>query len=157
QTDASINQNFGAEIDLFGSGKAVPGIDYVQTTMAQTGQTQTYFIACYVGFHIETEPLQWDTIGNAWQTPITTPAIVPASPDVFTLNDIGELGFAVAAGDNPAGLFAGQTFAPAVLQWGWWANYAAWHMVRGYNIRWKIGQHTNIYDEVLRHTAYMPP
>ena len=43
------------------------------------------------------------------------------------------------------------------MQHGWWANYAAWHLARGYNLRWKIGQHTNIMDEVLRHTAYMPP
>src|ERR1700687_3090076 len=43
QTPASINANFGAEIDLFGSGKSVAGIDFVETTMAQTGQTQTFF------------------------------------------------------------------------------------------------------------------
>jgi hypothetical protein len=155
QTPASIAANFGAEIDLFGSGKSVAGIDYVETTMAQTGQTQTYFIACYLGFHMETEPLQWDTIGNAWTHPATTAAAVPGSPDVWTIADLlGPLGF--AGGDVP-GPFAGQVFLPAVLQHGWWANYAAWHMARGYNLRWKIGQHTNIMDEVLRHTAYMPP
>jgi hypothetical protein len=154
QSDASISANFGAEIDLFGSGRSVQGIDFVQTTMAQTGETQTHFIACYVGFHIETEPLQFDTIGNSWQTPVGTPSVVPASPDIWTLNDFAALGF--AGGDTP-GPFAGQAFSRAVWQHGWWANYAAWHMVRGYNLRWKIGQHTNIMDEVLRHTAYMPP
>lgn len=151
QTPASISANFGSEIDLFGSGKSVQGIDFVETTMAQTGQTQTYFIACYIGFHVETEPMQWDQIGNAWTLPETGVSAVPASPDVFTVQDLATLGFAAE------GAFAGQVLTPAVLQWGWWANYAAWHLVRGYNLRWKIGQHTNIMDEVLRHTAYMPP
>jgi len=151
QTPASISGNFGSEIDLFGSGKSVAGIDYVETTMAQTGQTQTFFIACYLGFHVETEPMQWDTIGNAWTTPETAAATVPPSPDTWTSADSIPLGF------GEGGAFAGQLLTPAVLQWGWWANYAAWHLVRGYNIRWKIGQHTNIMDEVLRHTAYMPP
>jgi hypothetical protein len=151
QSDASISANFGATIDLFGSGKSVQGIDFVETTMAQTGQTQTYFIACYLGFHVETEPMQWDTIGNAWTVPEVAASAIPASPDVWTAADAAALGFAL---EQP---FYGQVLTPAVLQWGWWANYAAWHMVRGYNIRWKIGQHTNIMDEVLRHTAYMPP
>lgn len=152
QSDQSISANFGAEIDLFGSGRSVQGIDFVQTTMAQTGQTQTYFIACYLGFHVETEPMQFDTIGNAWQTPTGTPSVVPSSPDIWTINDSAALGF--SGEDAP---FLGQAFSRAVWQHGWWANYAAWHMVRGYNLRWKIGQHTNIMDEVLRHTAYMPP
>jgi len=151
QTPQSINANFGSEIDLFGSGKSVNGIDYVETTMAQTGQTQTYFIACYLGFHVETEPMQWDTIGNGWTLPEIATATVPASPDVWTSADSTALSF------GEGGAFAGEQLVPAVLQWGWWANYAAWHLVRGYNLRWKIGQHTNIMDEVLRHTAYMPP
>lgn len=151
QTPASIRANFGAKIDLFGGGTSVPGIDYVETTMAQTGQTQTYFVACYLGFHVETEPLQWTTIGNAWTVPETGAALVPASPDVWTSADSAALGF------TGEGSFLGQQLIPAVLEWGWWANYAAWHLVRGYNLRWKIGQHTNIMDEVLRHTAYMPP
>jgi hypothetical protein len=154
QTDQSITANFGAEIDLFGSGRSVQGIDFVETTMAQTGQTQTYFIACALGFHVEPEPLTFDTIGNAWQTPTGSPSVVPASPDIWTLGDITELGF---AGGEAPGPFAGQAYARAVWQHGWWANYAAWHLVRAYNLRWKIGQHTNIMDEVLRHTAYMPP
>lgn len=154
QTPESITANFGSTIDLFGSGKSVQGIDFVETTMAQTGQTQTYFIACYLGFHVETDPMQWDTIGNAWTHPVTQASSVPASPDAWTANDLvntNGLGF---GGEQT---FAGQAFVPAVMRHGWWANYAAWHMVRGYNIRWRIGQHTNIMDEVLRHTAYMPP
>ena len=150
QTDASVQSNFGATIDLFGSGKDPQGIDFVETTMAQTGQTQTYFIACYVGFHLEPEPLCFTARGNAWTHPAVGVA-QPPSPDVFTQNDRanGALGAAIAAGT--------QVMLPAVLEWGWWANYACWHLVRAYNLRWRIGQHTNIMDEVLRHTAYMPP
>lgn len=150
QTDESVAKNFGAEIDLFGSGRSPEGIDYVETTMAQTGQTQTHFVACYIGFHMEPEPLCFTARGNASTHPISAVA-QPPSPDVFTQNDRvnGAFGATVAAGTA--------TFLPAVLRWGWWANYVCWHMARAYNLRWKIGQHVNIMDEQLRHTAYMPP
>jgi hypothetical protein len=150
QVDESITANFGSEIDLFGSGKSPFGIDFVETTMAQTGQTQTHFVACYVGFHMEPEPLCFTARGNAATHPIASVA-KPPSPDVFTENDIlnGALGAAFASG--------AQIMLPAVMRWGWWANYVCWHMARAYNYRWKIGQHINIMDEQLRHTAYMPP
>ena len=152
QVDESITANFGAEIDLFGSGKSPFGIDFVETTMAQTGQTQVNFVACYVGFHIEPEPMCWTARGNAATHP-TAGVAKPPSPDVFTQNDRfnGALG-AAFAGATPT-----QVYLPAILRWGWWANYAAWHLARAYNYRWKIGQHVNIMDEQLRHTAYMPP
>ena len=147
QTDESVGKNFGAEIDLFGAGKSPEGIDYVETTMAQTGQTQTYFIACYIGFHIEPEPLCFTTKVNGWTHPDSAQA-QPPSPDVFTANDVnnGCLGAAFQPGEGVASQF----LIPGVLEWGWWANYVAWHMARGYNLRWKIGQHVNIMDEVLR-------
>lgn len=152
QVDESIQANFGAEIDLFGSGKSPFGIDFVETTMAQTGQTQVNFVACYVGFHMEPEPLCWTVRGNAATHPVSG-LPKPPSPDVFTQNDRfnGALG-AAFAGATPS-----QTYLPAILRWGWWANYACWHMARAFNYRWKIGQHVNIMDEQLRHTAYMPP
>jgi hypothetical protein len=145
---ADVNANFGTEIDLFGSGKSVEGIDFVETTMAQPGQTQTYMVTCYIGFHLEPEPLCWTAQGNAWTTPVTPTTTTPISPDVFTQADIT---------NATLGLGAGQSIDAAVLEWGWWANYAAWMMARAYNLRWKIGQQTNIMDEVLRHTAYTPP
>jgi len=154
QTDESVGKNFGASIDLFGSGKSPEGIDFVETTMAQTGQTQTYFIACYIGVHLEPEPLCWTAKVNGWTHPEASMA-QPPSPDVFTANDVnnGCLGAAFQPGEGVASQF----LIPGVLEWGWWANYVAWHLARGYNLRWKIGQHVNIMDEVLRHTAYMPP
>ncbi len=152
QTDESVQANFGAEIDIFGSGKSPVGIDFVETTMAQTGQTQTNFIACYVGFHMEPEPLCFTARGNAFTHP-TVGAAKPPSPDVFTQNDR----FNGAIGVPFAGATPTQTILPAIMRWGWWANYVCWHLARAYNYRWKIGQHVNIMDEQLRHTAYMPP
>jgi hypothetical protein len=147
--DVDVQKNFGAEIDLFGSGKSPQGIDYVETTMAQTGQTQTHMIACALLLHLEPEPLCWTAHANGWTTPATalTP---PISPDVYDINDInnGAFGTAVQEGD--------QAIVQAFVEWGWWSNYAFWHLARGYNLRWKIGHHTNIMDEVARHVAYTP-
>lgn len=154
--DFAVTKSFGAEIDLFGSDKNPEGIDFVETTMAQVGELQTHTLTCAIGFHLEPEPLVWTASGNAWTHPISGES-KPPSPDVFTVNDLnnGALGAAfVSPGDSvpPA-----QIMVPAFLEWGWWAQLVAWHMVRGYDLRWRIGQHTNIMDEVLRHTAYMPP
>ena len=152
-TEETIGQSFSASIDLFGSGKDVPGIDFVETTMAQPGQTQTYMITCYVGVHLFADPLCFTAQGNAWARPLTSVA-QPPSPDVFTVNDVanGTLGTGVSTGEGGSA----QIFIPAVMEHGWWANYALWMMVLGYNLRWKIGQHTNIMDDELRNTAYMP-
>lgn len=150
--DSTLTSAFGAEIDLFGSGKNVPGIAFVETTMAQPGQLQVPTLCCAIAWHLEPEPFEFTGQVNAWTRPVVG-AQAPPSPDTFTLNDQinGALGAAIG---NPAPT---QIMVPGVLQWGWWAAYAFWHMARGYDLRWKIGQHTNIMDEVLRHTAYMPP
>lgn len=152
QTDQSVQENFGATIDLFASGKSPSDIDFVETTMAQPGETQTHFVACYVGFHLEPDPIAFTTRGNAWTHP-TTGSAQPPSPDVFTANDVanGALGTAFTGG-TPS-----QQMIPANMEQGWWWNIAFWELARSYNFRWKIGQHTNIMDEQLRHTAYMPP
>jgi hypothetical protein len=152
QTDASVQANFGAEIDLFGSGKSPNGIDFVETTMAQTGQTQTNFVACYVGFIMEPEPLCFTVRGNAVTHP-TAGVAKPPSASEFTQNDR----FNGALGPAFAGASPTQVYLPAIYRHGWWANYVCWHMARAFNYRWKIGQHVNIMDEQLRHTAYMPP
>jgi hypothetical protein len=153
QTLQSIQQNFGATIDLFASGKSPQDIDFVETTMAQPGQTQTHFVACYVGFHLEPDPMCFTLRGNAWTHPTTSTA-QPPSPDVFTANDAlnGALGPNFnGSSETP------EVMLPAMMEHGWWLNRAFWELVRAYNFRWKIGQHINIMDEQLRHTAYMPP
>jgi hypothetical protein len=54
------------------------------------------------------------------------------------------------------GLGEGQTMEMATMAWGWWTNYMFWQQARGYHLRWMVGQHTNIFDEFLRNTAYFP-
>jgi hypothetical protein len=150
--DQAVNKIFGPEFDPFNVGKDAQGVDYVESTMAQLGELNTYMIACAIFMHVETEPMCWTAFGNAWEPPPGTTTVVPISPDVYTQLDLlnGALGGA-------AGIATGASaYLPAVLENGWWSNYAAWHMVRGYNLRWQIGQHTNIMDEVLRYSAYMP-
>lgn len=147
--DVDITRLFGARINPFGWSESTAGLDSFDTTLAQNGQLQCPTLVCAIGWKIHPEPLCFTVQGNAWTTP-AAPVAQPFSPNVFTVHDIANaFGAAIAAGT--------QVFEPAVLEWGWPQNYAAWHMVRGYHLRWMIGQHTNIFDESLRNTAYMPP
>lgn len=151
QSDASIQESFGAEIDPLHSSKS-PVIDgSVETTLAMPGETQTFMIVCAVGWHLEPEPVRFVASGNAWEPTNQAAAQQPISPDAFTLNDL-----VVATGFTPVGTVPGETFVPAYLDWGGWAEYAAWCMVRGFNLRWQIGQNTNLMFDSLRNTAYMP-
>lgn len=149
--DTDVVDTFGVNIDLFGSAKQVPGVAYVESTMAQNGELQTPTLICAIGFHVEPEPFCFTAIGNAWSHPVAAGA-QPPSPNQFTQLDRfnGSLGAAFATGAPT------QFMVPAIMEWGWWANYVAWHMSRGYNLLWKIGQHTNIINDVLRNTAFMP-
>jgi len=157
-SDQTVSQFFGAEIRPFDWTNSTTGFDYVETTMAQSGELQTHTLAMAVGWHIEIEQQMWDADGNAVTIPDTGTA-EPPSPDYFTKNDIVNGALDVLPVFNFSGLTGtvNATMTPAFLEWGWWAAQAAWFMVRGYDLQWKIGQHTNIMDEVLRHTAYMPP
>lgn len=150
-SDAAIEKNFSSTIDLFGNSKSVDGVAMVESTMPQNGELNTHMLACAIGFHVEPEPMGFTVQGNFWSTPVAGVA-KPPSPDVYTVADVtgGSLG-AQFTGNNP------QVIRPGVLEWGWFQNYVAWHMVRAYDLRWAIGTKYNIVDEVLRHTAYMPP
>jgi hypothetical protein len=138
--------------DLFGNTKNVEGVAFVESTMPQNGELNTHMLACAIGFHLEPEPFSFTAEGNAWTHPVVGQA-KPPSPDVYTLADI----LNGAIGPLFAGAEPDQFMRPAILEWGMWANYVAWHMVRAYDLRWAIGTKWNILDEVLRHTAYMPP
>jgi hypothetical protein len=151
QTDTNINTSFGGQIDPFHSGKSPAINGTVETTLVQPGLTQTYFVACAIGWHLEPEPLCFTVPGNAFTRPAAG-TTKPISPNVYTINDLNNS--AMGANFN-----AGNTsvMVPAVLEWGWWANYAAWAFVQSYSCRWQIGQHLNIIDDSMRNTAYMPP
>jgi hypothetical protein len=150
QSDANISQSFGAEIDPLHSGKSPAINGTVETTLALPGETQTHMIVCAVGWHLEPEPLCFTVRGNAWTAP-TVGQAQPVSPDVFTLNDVNNGAFGAPIEDGA------QFILPANYEHGWWANYAAWAMVKSYNLRWQIGQNTNLMFNSLRETAYMPP
>lgn len=149
--DACVQRFFGAEIDLFGVGKGNDCVDYVETTLAQPGETQTHMLVCAVGFHVCPDPRNYTVKGNAWTAP-QAGENQPPSPDVFTSNDRVN----GALGSKLAGTAPTEVMLPADLEWGWWAHQVAWHMARGYNYRWRIGQHTNLIDTLLRHIAYTP-
>jgi hypothetical protein len=152
-TPQAIQGSFGAKINPFGASadSPPPGASSVDSTMVEPGKLQTWGLVCAVGFQVEPEPLCFTAKGNSFQESVTSVA-KPVSPDFYTMNDMNNF----SAGFNALGLTAGQVFNPAVLEWGWWANLAMFHMVRAYNLRWQVGQHTNIMDDSLRYTAYLP-
>lgn len=147
----NVLRTLGNQIDILGSGANPLGPDNVYHTDGLiNGEFQTYVLACAVGVHLEPEPMCWTAQGNAIPTPAAAVAM-PNSPDNYTVLD---------QSTNPNFTSAAQVQANmrrAVLEWGWWANYAFWHMCRGYNLRWTYGSLINILDEQLRDTAYTPP
>lgn len=150
QLDVNVTANFQDEIDPFGKGKSVNGIQFVESTMPQTGETNAAFVACAVMLHMEPEPFYCSIPGNAWTHP-TVPAAQPISPNDWTHLDLvnGAFGSAVAAGT--------QAYVKAFLDWGKWVGYHFWHMARGFRCVWKQGRHTRIFDDLARHTAFVPP
>ena len=148
-TQTDVNKNFGPQIDPFGSGRSPQGILYVQSTMPQTGETNAAFIACAVLLHAEPEPWAFTALGNAWTVPDAA-TTQPISPNDWTDSDRTNGVF----GPNPAS--GATTFVKAMMEHGYWLNYAFWHMMRGYALEWSQGRHTNIFNDLARYTAYMP-
>lgn len=143
QTDSNIKLAFGTRINPFGFGPNPPINGSYDTTLAQPDQTQTNMIICAIGWHLRPEPLCFTATGSAFPRP-TVSTTKPGVPDVYTTND--QTNGAVAS-----------TLVPAVYEHGWWSNFVCWYMSAGYNLRWMMGQNTNIFNDELRNTAYMPP
>ena len=148
----TLDRLFGTKIDIFNIAEGTSGIDYVETTMAQPGELQVNTIVCAVGFQIEIAPQCWTALGVGITSFGTPQNNIPPAADSFTLNDV----YNGAFGPNFSGASPAQAYYKAVLEYGWWAGQAAWHMVRGYDFRWMVGRHTRIMDDVLRHTAFLP-
>jgi hypothetical protein len=149
-----IEETFGAEIDILGSGKNPDGIDVVyQTPGLINGEFQTFILACAVGVHLEPEPFEFTARGNAIPAPANA-QVKPISPDAWTRNDLvnGALG---VPGTLPP--VTPQQMFKARLEWGWWINHAFWSLVRAYNVRWTYGSLVNVMDQQLRDVAYTPP
>jgi hypothetical protein len=140
----------GTRFDPFGAGPYPPIVGTTDTTLAVPSESQTNMIICAIGWHIRPEPLCFTALGNAYVAP--TPAgAQPFSPDVFTINDQTNIPPGGSVPAVPSGM------VPAIYEHGWWTNYVAWLMVAAYNLRWMMGQNTNIIWDELRNTAYMPP
>ena len=146
-SDQNTLANFGASINPLGSNmnSPPPGASSVESTMAEPGKLQTHALILAIGWHLEPEPLQFEAKVNAWSTPNST-IKMPVSPDDFTIADL----------TTTLGLTGSQTMTPGVLEWGWWAEKAFYHMSRAYNLVWQYGQQTNIVNDSLRFTAYTP-
>jgi hypothetical protein len=153
-SDQTVSQFFGAEIRPFDWTNSTTGFDYVETTFAQAGEPQAHTLVCAVGWQIDVDQQSWTADGNAITNPDTATA-EPPSPDYFSFNDVNNGALNVP----PTFIFNGATpnamITPAYLEWGWWAQQAAWFMARGYDLQWRMGHHTMILDEPLRHTAYL--
>ena len=139
-TPQDVQGSFGAKIDPFGANITNPpaGAESVDSTFVEPGKFQTFALVCAIGFQVEPIPWVWSATGNAAVTP-TVSTVKPFSPDVFT-----------AADTATTALF------PAIVDFGSWQERAFYHMVRAYNLRWQMGSRTNIVDDSLRYTAYMP-
>jgi len=141
---------FGSQIDILDSTNTEGIADITNTPGLNQGEFQTYMLICAIGVHARPEPLCWTARGNAVNFPTANAPNKPFSPDAFTAADF--------AANNPQNTFPLQPgTVPAVLEWGWWLNYAIWYLARGYNLRWTFGSLMNILDEELRNTLYMPP
>jgi hypothetical protein len=149
-SDNNVQATFGASIDPLSSSRNNPpaGANSVETTMASPGQFQTWTLIFAIGWHVEPEPLTFEAKGNSWSVP-TTSSKQPVSPDDFSTADQNTT-------TGTLGLTGTQTLVPAVMEWGWWAEKAFFHMSRAYNLVWQWGQSTTIVNDSLRFTAYTP-
>jgi hypothetical protein len=152
-SQANVQRSLGNQIDILGGSNATAPDNVYQTDGLINGEFQTYVLACAVGMHLEPEPMCWTAQGNAILVPGSS-IPMPNSPDDYTVLDQSNLVYGGATQSVPQ---VQTSMRRAVLEWGWWANYAFWHLVRGYNLRWTYGSLINIMDEQLRDTAYTPP
>jgi hypothetical protein len=135
---------FGSEIDIFNSGKQVGGVSQVQTTFVHPGILQTGLIVIAVGFHIFADPLCFTALGNSLSPAPATTITQPISPDQFTQLDSNAL----------LGLSGSQALQKSTLSWGWPMQYAAWHMINGYNFDWIVRNRYHLISESARYVAH---
>jgi hypothetical protein len=158
-TDQAVAGSFGDVIDPFGANVSSPppGALSVESTFAEPGKVQQYTIVAGVGFSLEPEPFQATIKGNSFVMPAST-TLKPVSPDAYTNDDMNAFGTATPTSANYdcLGLIPGQAFAPAILQYGWWQNYAFYYMCEAYNFVWQVGHNMTIINDPLRYTACVP-
>lgn len=150
--DSAVNALYAATQDIFGAGSAPAGVTAVQSTGITTGgELQTYALICGVFYHVKPDPLQFVIPGNSFTRPASAQAGV-VSPDVFTANDLS-----LSSSNNALGGTTATSHLPAYLNWGKWADEAAWHQAHAYNWIWAWGTHTVLMNVPLRMIMYVPP
>jgi len=154
-TDASVTGSFGTFIDPLSASATSPpaGATSVESTMVDPGKVQQYTIVIGVAFVFEPEPLQFTTKGNSVTAP-TTAIGKPVSPDAWTLDD--QNGSATSSAYSSLGLLTSQNYAPAMLEWGTWQQYAAYYMSCSYNLEWIVAHNMSIINDPLRYTMHIP-
>lgn len=149
-SDATLNTFNGEQIDLLGNPKSVPGVTSVDSSFVQNGQLQVDMMVVGFGVHVFGEPTQGSIIGN-YIDPTPATNSTPVSPDAFTTNHD-------AAGGGPTagalGLATGTTITPAILEWGYPAQNAMWHMVNAFQFQWIVMQRFQLINELAADVAY---
>jgi hypothetical protein len=149
-TDQDIAATFGRTINPLTTGEGSPaaGVAQIDTTFASPGEFQKFVLICGIQWRFDFEPQVCTVLGNSLTTPTSGQAI-PVSPDDLTAADS-------AATPGTLGLLTGQTLTPAALQWGYWAELAAYYMALGYNLEWQYGNRETLLNESLQFTAFAP-
>ncbi len=130
----------GDVVNLLSGSSSVPGVASIDSTFLINGILQTDILAQGIGVHIFCEPMSFSTIGNAFDAPTTTVA-PPASPDVFTENDVA----------NGA---VNETLVPAVFEFGAPVWRAGWNFINAYQFQWKTSQRELVLNELAADVSY---
>jgi len=146
-TASEALSTLGDTVNLLSGSSSVPGVASIDSTFLINGILQTDILAQGIGVHIFCEPMSFSTIGNAWSAPDTTTA-PPPSPDVFTVLDANN----GALPDSAVG--EGQTFVPAVFEFGAPVWRAGWNFINAYQFQWKTSQRELVLNELAADVSY---
>jgi hypothetical protein len=139
---------FGETVNLLSGSSSVPGVASIDSTFLINGILQTDILAQGIGVHVFCEPMSFSTIGNAFESPSVQVPTTPPSPDVFTLNDLGNGALGDQVNTDPPNYF------PAVLEFGGSAWRAGWNFINAYQFQWKTSQRELVLNELAADVSY---
>jgi hypothetical protein len=149
-TPVEAQATFGETVNLLSGSSSVPGVASIDSTFLINGILQTDILAQGVGVHVFCEPISFSTIGNAFESPAVQVPNTPPSPDVFTLNDLGNGALGPQVGNDPAS----PNFFPAVFEFGGPAWRAGWNFINAYQFQWKTSQRELVLNELAADVSY---
>jgi hypothetical protein len=139
---------FGETVNLLSGASSVPGVASIDSTFLINGILQTDILAQGVGVHVFHEPMSFSTIGNAFEAPAVPAPTTPPSPDVFTLNDLGNGALGPQVNSDPPNYF------PAVFEYGVDVWRAGWNFINAYQFQWKTSQRELVLNELAADVSY---